>query len=60
MTDNLIWIVIDEDTFPSTILGVYPTFEEAVSVSIDSGTRIVAWNIINNMEVNFRTDAKET
>lgn len=56
---HLIWIVIDEATFPSTIVGVYPSYREAMELfdSIPTGeeeeTRIVGWDIIHNREVNY-------
>lgn len=53
--NNLIWIAIDEDTYPSTILGIYGTYDEA---SATNG-RVVGWDIINNEEVNYTTDAEE-
>lgn len=63
--DNLIWILIDHDTYPSTIQGVYSSYNEVLSNMDDEikdgvtpGVEIVCWDIINNMEVDYtKTDA---
>lgn len=61
--NGLIWIVTLEDTYPSSILGVYPSYDaayESVSEIQHMEYLIRGWDIVSNMEVDDTDNDEET